>query len=159
MRTQTMVARVVLPPGRPGSVGAGYANTARATTPSLASLLVAVFLSPMEMTDMENISHNTDSEAVTSTLSLYRELFNRIDLQELTSSQLLDLAALSAEQAEGLCNGLILFNELLQKNSGLNALNWEHVNGYLNATAHLLPVLCNLHGRALREMEFHEVMK
>jgi len=108
---------------------------------------------------MENISHNTDSEAVTSTLSLYRELFNRIDLQELTSSQLLDLAALSAEQAEGLCNGLILFNELLQKNSGLNALNWEHINGYLNATAHLLPVLCNLHGRALREMEFHEVMK
>jgi len=66
----------------------------------------------MEMTDMENLSHNT---TVTSTLTLYRELFNRIDLHELTSSQLLDLAALSAEQAEGLCNGLILFNELLQK--------------------------------------------
>ncbi len=108
---------------------------------------------------MENISHNIGSEAVTSTLTLYRELFNRIDLHELTSSQLLDLAALSAEQAEGLCNGLILFNELLQQNSRLNSLDWEHVNGYLNATAHLLPTLCNLHGRALREMELHDVMK
>ncbi|HDS8359314.1 TPA: hypothetical protein QH712_002928 [Serratia liquefaciens] len=113
----------------------------------------------MEMTDMENISHNTDSEGVTNTLTLYRELFNRIDLQELTPSQLLDLAALSAEQAEGLCNGLILFNELLQQNSRLNTLDWEHVNGYLNATAHLLPALCNLNGRALREMELHDVMK
>ncbi|MCS4266558.1 hypothetical protein [Serratia sp. BIGb0163] len=108
---------------------------------------------------MENISRNIDSETVTSTLTLYRELFSKIDLQELTPSQLLDLAALSAEQAEGLCNGLILFNELLQHNSRLNALDWEHVNGYLNATAHLLPALCNLHGRALREMEFHDVMK
>lgn len=108
---------------------------------------------------MENISQNIDSEAVINTLTLYRELFNRIDLHELTPSQLLDLAALSAEHAEGLCNGLILFNELLQTSSQPNAVDWGQLNSYLNATAHLLPALCNLHGRTLREMEYHEVMK
>lgn len=150
---------MVLPPGRPGSVGAGYANAARATTPSLASLLVAVFLSPMEMTDMENTTSTKTSETAPSTLALYRELFNQIDLHDLTPSQLLDLAALSAEQTEGLCNGLMLFNELLQTSSQPNAVDWGQLNSYLNATAHLLPALCNLHGRALREMEYHEVMK
>ncbi len=108
---------------------------------------------------MENISQLIDSEAATSTVTLYRELFNRIDLHELTSSQLLDLAALSAEQTEGLCNGLMLFNELLQTNAQPNTVDWEQLNSYLNATAHLLPALCNLHGRALREMEYYEVMK
>ncbi|GAK28674.1 hypothetical protein SLIQ_18510 [Serratia liquefaciens FK01] len=113
----------------------------------------------MEMTDMENISQNIASETATSTLALYRELFNQIDLHDLTPSQLLDLAALSAEQTEGLCNGLMLFNELLQTSSQPNAVDWGQLNSYLNATAHLLPALCNLHGRALREMEYHEVMK
>lgn len=111
------------------------------------------------MTDMENTSQNIASEMVTNTVTLYRELFNRIDLHELTPSQLLDLAALSAEQTEGLCNGLMLFNELLQTNSQSNTLDSEQLNSYLSATAHLLPVLCNLHGRALREMEYHEVIK
>jgi hypothetical protein len=83
----------------------------------------------MEMTDMENISKNIASGTATSTLALYRELFNQIDLHDLTPSQLLDLAALSAEQTEGLCNGLMLFNELLQTNPQSNTFDWEQLNG------------------------------
>ncbi|CAI0954167.1 hypothetical protein [Serratia ficaria] len=88
-----------------------------------------------------------------NTLTLYRDLFNLLDLDALNTTQLLDLAALSAEQAEGLCHGLMLFGGLLQKNPQLDADGWEQLNHYLNATAHLVPALCNLYGRALREME------
>ncbi|EMF4701108.1 hypothetical protein ACTVOO_12900 [Serratia bockelmannii] len=93
------------------------------------------------------------TESVESTLILYRQLFNHLDLSAFNPSELLDLAALSAEQAEGLCHGLMLFGHLLQKTPQLDAEGWEQLNRCLNATAHLVPVLCNLYGRALREME------
>ncbi|HEJ0102520.1 MULTISPECIES: hypothetical protein [Serratia] len=93
------------------------------------------------------------TESVASTLTLYRQLFNHLDLSAYNPSELLDLAALSAEQAEGLCHGLMLFGHLLQKHPQLDTEGWEQLNHYLNATAHLVPALCNLYGRALREME------
>ncbi|MCA3995284.1 MULTISPECIES: hypothetical protein [Serratia] len=93
------------------------------------------------------------TENTTSTLTLYRQLFNHLELSAFNSSELLDLAALSAEQAEGLCYGLMLFGQLLQKHPQLDAEGWEQLNRYLNATAHLVPALCNLYGRALREIE------
>ncbi|AOF02006.1 hypothetical protein ATE40_023220 [Serratia surfactantfaciens] len=93
------------------------------------------------------------TESVANTLTLYRQLFNHLDLSAYNPSELLDLAALSAEQAEGLCHGLMLFGHLLQKTPQLDAESWEQMNHYLNATAHLVPALCNLYGRALREME------
>ncbi|NVC31892.1 hypothetical protein FE224_08405 [Serratia marcescens] len=93
------------------------------------------------------------TESVANTLTLYRQLFNHLDLSAFNPSELLDLAALSAEQAEGQCHGLILFGHLLQKHPQLDAEGWEQMNRYLNATAHLVPALCNLYGRALREME------
>ncbi|ALE99011.1 MULTISPECIES: hypothetical protein [Serratia] len=99
---------------------------------------------------MENVAI---TENTTSTLTLYRQLFNHLDLNAFTLSELLDLAALSAEQAEGLCHGLMLFGHLLQKHPQLDTEGWEQLNRYLNATAHLVPALCNLYGRALREME------
>ncbi|POX29234.1 hypothetical protein C3463_14010 [Serratia marcescens] len=99
---------------------------------------------------MENVAI---TENTTSTLTLYRQLFNHLDLNAFTLSELLDLAALSAEQAEGLCHGLMLFGHLLQKHPQLDTEGWEQMNRYLNATAHLVPALCNLYGRALREME------
>lgn len=93
------------------------------------------------------------TESVVSTLTLYRQLFNHLELSAFDPSELLDLAALSAEQAEGLCHGLILFGHLMQKHPQRDAEGWEQLNRYLNATAHLVPALCNLYGRALREME------
>lgn len=39
------------------------------------------------------------TESVANTLTLYRQLFNHLDLSALNPSELLDLAALSAEQA------------------------------------------------------------
>ncbi|MFJ4236121.1 hypothetical protein ACI2IU_09780 [Serratia nevei] len=93
------------------------------------------------------------TESVANTLTLYRQLFNHLDLSVFNPSELLDLAALSAEQAEGLCHGLILFGHLLQKHPQLDTEGWEQMNRYLNATVHLVPALCNLYGRALREME------
>ncbi|MBH3093213.1 hypothetical protein [Serratia ureilytica] len=99
---------------------------------------------------MENVAI---TENTTSTLTLYRQLFNHLDLSAFNLSELLDLAALSAEQAEGLCHGLMLFGHLLQKHSQMDTEGWEQMNRYLNATAHLVPALCNLYGRALREME------
>ncbi|MGK0665918.1 hypothetical protein [Serratia marcescens] len=99
---------------------------------------------------MENVAI---TENTTSTLTLYRQLFNHLDLSAYNPSELLDLAALSAEQAEGLCHGLMLFGHLLQKHPQLDTEGWEQLNHYLNATAHLVPALCNLYGRALREME------
>lgn len=47
----------------------------------------------------------------------------------------------------------MLFGHLLQKHPPLDTEGWEQLNRYLNATAHLVPALCNLYGRALREME------
>jgi len=99
---------------------------------------------------MENTS---TSQTAISTLTLYRELFNQLDLSTLDSSQLLDLAALSAEQAEGFCHGLLLFGELMQKNPQSDDTQWEQLNHYLNATAHLVPARCNLYDRTVREME------
>ncbi|MBI6183634.1 hypothetical protein JEQ07_24990 [Serratia proteamaculans] len=93
------------------------------------------------------------SQPIPSTLALYRQLFNQLDLSPLDATQLLDLAALSAEQAEGLCHGLMLFGELMQNNPQPDDTQWEQLNHYLNATAHLVPALCNLYGRALRQME------
>lgn len=93
------------------------------------------------------------TESVASTLALYRQLFNHLDLSAFNPSELLDLAALSAEQAEGLCHGLMLFGHLLQKHPQLDAEGWEQMNRYLSATAHLVPALCNLYVSALREME------
>ncbi|WP_368926722.1 hypothetical protein [Serratia marcescens] len=93
------------------------------------------------------------TESVANTLTLYRQLFNHLDLSAFNPSELLDLAALSAEQAEGLCHGLMLFGHLLQEPPQLDTEGWEQLNRYLNATAHLVPALCNLYGRALREME------
>ncbi|CAI1134728.1 hypothetical protein [Serratia quinivorans] len=104
---------------------------------------------------MENTS---TSQPATSTLTLYRQLFNQLDLSTLDSTQLLDLAALSAEQAEGLCHGLMLFGDLMQKHPQPDDTQWEQLNHYLNATAHLVPALCNLYGRALREMEGKELV-
>ncbi|HFJ4331145.1 hypothetical protein [Serratia liquefaciens] len=60
---------------------------------------------------------------------------------------------LRAEQAEGFCHGLQLFGELMQKHPQPDDTQWEQLNHYLNAAAHLVPTLCNLYGRALREME------
>ena len=99
------------------------------------------------------MADTSTSEPATSTLTLYRQLFNQLDLSTLDASQLLDLAALSAEQAEGLCHGLMLFGDLLQKKPQADDTQWEQLNHYLNATAHLVPALCNLYGRALRQME------
>lgn len=93
------------------------------------------------------------TESVASTLTLYRQLFNHLDLSAYNPSELLDLAALSAEQAEGLCHGLMLFGHLLQKHPQLDTEGWEQLNRYLNATTYLVPALCNLYGRALWEME------
>lgn len=107
----------------------------------------------MEIADMENTYLPNASETIANTLTLYRQLFNHLDLSAFNPSELLDLAALSAEQAEGLCHGLMLFGHLLQKHPQLDAEGWEQLNRYLNATAHLVPALCNLYGRALREME------
>lgn len=102
---------------------------------------------------MENTSSTKTSETAPSTLSLYRQLFNQLDLSTLDATQLLDLAALSAEQAEGLCHGLMLFSDIMKKNPQAEDTEWEQLNHYLNATAHLVPALCNLYGRALRQME------
>lgn len=99
---------------------------------------------------MENVAI---TENTTSTLTLYRQLFNHLDLSAFNPSELLDLATLSAEQAEGLCHGLMLFGHLLQETPQLHTEGREQLNRYLNATAHLVPALCNLYGRALREME------
>ena len=96
---------------------------------------------------MENA---VNTENTTLTLTLYRQLFNHLDLSAFNPSELLDTAALSAEQAEGLCHGLMLFVHLLQKHPQLDTEGWEQMNRYLNATAHLVPALCNLYGRALR---------
>ncbi|BEM60845.1 hypothetical protein SME22J_47060 [Serratia marcescens] len=102
---------------------------------------------------MENTYLPNVSETIANTLTLYRQLFNHLDLSAFNPSELLDLAALSAEQAEGLCHGLMLFGQLLQKTPQLDTEDREQLNRYLNATAHLVPALCNLYGRALREME------
>ncbi|WP_164070566.1 hypothetical protein [Serratia marcescens] len=102
---------------------------------------------------MENTYLPNASETIPNTLTLYRQLFNHLDLSALNPTELLDLAALSAEQAEGLCHGLMLFGHLLQKHPQLDIEDWEQLNRHLNATAHLVPALCNLYGRALREME------
>ncbi|GAA3900331.1 hypothetical protein GCM10022405_27130 [Gibbsiella dentisursi] len=98
-------------------MGAGYANSIRATTPEFSVSLVAVF-SPNGNDQYGKHPSTYTLEAVKSTISLYRDLFNHLNLHELTSTQLLDLAALSAEQSEGLCNGLLLFIEPLQKTHG-----------------------------------------
>lgn len=92
-------------------------------------------------------------EPATSSLPLYRELFDQFDLHALTQTQLLDLAALSAEHAEGLCHGLMLLDALLQKTPQTDSPHWKPLNHYLNATAHLVPALYQLYGRALREMD------
>ncbi|MGP2983202.1 MULTISPECIES: hypothetical protein [Serratia] len=102
---------------------------------------------------MENTYLPNASETIPNTLTLYRQLFNHLDLSAFNPSELLDLAALSAEQAEGLCHGLMLFGHLLQKTPQLDAEDWGQLNRYLTATVHLIPALCNLYGRALREME------
>ncbi|MEB7896006.1 hypothetical protein G3M85_15045 [Serratia marcescens] len=102
---------------------------------------------------MENTYLPNASETIPNTLTLYRQLFNHLDLSAFNPSELLDLAALSAEQAEGLCHGLMLFGYLLQETPQLDTEGWEQLNRYLNATAHLIPAMCNLYGRALREME------
>ncbi|MDP8822047.1 hypothetical protein [Serratia marcescens] len=102
---------------------------------------------------MENTNLPNASETIPNTLTLYRQLFNHLDLSAFNPSELLDLAALSVEQAEGLCHGLMLFSHLLQKTPQLDPEDWEQLNRYLNATAHLVPAMCNLYGRALREME------
>lgn len=54
-------------------------------------------------------------QPATSTLTLYRELFNQLVLSTLDSSQFLDLAALSGEQAKGLCHGLMLLVTLCKR--------------------------------------------
>ena len=41
----------------------------------------------------------------------------------------------------------------MQKHPQPDDTQWEQLNHYLNAAAHLVPTLCNLYGRALREME------
>ncbi|MEL5547921.1 hypothetical protein AAIG30_13645 [Serratia nevei] len=64
---------------------------------------------------MENTYLPNASETIPNTLTLYRQLFNHLDLSAFNPSELLDLAALSAEQAEGLCHGLMLFGHLLQE--------------------------------------------
>lgn len=46
--------------------------------------------------------------------------FNHLDLSDFNSSKLVDLAALSAEQSERLCHGLMLFSHLLQKHPQLD---------------------------------------
>ncbi|WP_244757924.1 hypothetical protein [Serratia marcescens] len=102
---------------------------------------------------MENTNLPNASETIPNTLTLYRQLFNHLGLSAFNPSELLDLAALSAEQAEGMCHGLMLFGHLLQKHPQLDTEDWEQLNRYLTATAHLVPALCNLYGRALREME------
>ncbi|MDU3914627.1 hypothetical protein [Kluyvera ascorbata] len=103
------------------------------------------------------MADTSTSQPAISTLTLYRQLFNQLDLSMLDASQLLDLAALSVEQAEGLCHGLMLCGNLLQKHPQTDDTSWEQLNHYLNATAHLVPALCNLYGRALREMEYQEL--
>lgn len=145
-----MVAQAEASQEAPVSLVSGNANSVWATTMGLASHVVAAHHT-RENNHMEN--NFFASEPATITIALYRELFNQLDLSELDATQLLDLAALSAEQAEGLCHGLMLFSGLLQKNPQLDADGWEQLNHYLNATAHLVPALCNLYGRALREME------
>lgn len=152
MRTQTMVARTVLPPGRPVSVGAGTLTPFELPPEFSVSSGSGISL-PMEIADMENTNLPNASETIPNTLTFYRQLFNHLDLSAFNPSELLDLAALSAEQAEGLCHGLMLFGHLLQKHPQLDAEGWEQLNRYLNSTAHLVPALCNLYGRALREME------
>ncbi|CAI1802802.1 Uncharacterised protein [Serratia grimesii] len=107
---------------------------------------------------MENIFSTNTPETTPSTLTLYRQMFNQLDLSTLDSTQLLDLAALSAEQAEGLCHSLMLFSDLLQNNPQPDDIQWEQLDHYLNATAHLVPALCNLYGRALRQMEGKELV-
>lgn len=77
--------------------------------------------------------------------------FNHLDLSDFNSSKLVDLAALSAEQSERLCHGLMLFSHLLQKHPQPDAEGWEHMNHSL--TAHRVPALCNLYERALRGLE------
>ncbi len=64
---------------------------------------------------MENTNLPNASETIPNTLTLYRQLFNHLDLSAFNPSELLDPAALSAEQAEGLCHGLMLFGHLLQR--------------------------------------------
>ncbi|ANJ96886.1 hypothetical protein [Serratia plymuthica] len=92
------------------------------------------------------------SEPATNTITLYRELFSQIDLHELTSTQLLDLAALSAEHVEGLCHGLMLLGNLLRKENKGNDIDWEQLDRYLGSTAHLVAALCNVYGRSLSQL-------
>ncbi|VEA62304.1 Uncharacterised protein [Serratia plymuthica] len=99
---------------------------------------------------MENTS---TSEPATNTITLYCELFSQIDLHELTSTQLLDLAALSAEHVEGLCHGLMLLGNLLRKENKGNDIDWGQLEQYLSATAHLIPILCRTYSQALRELD------
>ncbi|CAI0861265.1 hypothetical protein [Serratia quinivorans] len=91
------------------------------------------------------------SEPATNTITLYRELFSQLDLHELTSTQLLDLAALSAEHIEGLCHGLILFGNLLRKEQKDN--DWEQFARYLSSTAHLVSLLFDIYERSLSELD------
>lgn len=144
-----MVAQAEASQEAPVSLVSGNANFVWATTMGLASHVVAAHHTK-ENSHMENIF---TSEPATNTITLYRELFSQLDLHELTSTQLLDLAALSAEHAEGLCHGLMLFDDLLQRSPQPDDTQWAQLNHYLNAIAHLVPALCNLYGRALRQME------
>lgn len=91
------------------------------------------------------------SEPSTNTIALYRELFSQIDLHELTSTQLFDLAALSAEHVEGLCHGLILLGDLLRKEQKDN--DWEQFERYMSSTAHLVSVLFDIYERSLSELD------
>lgn len=147
--SRIMVAQAEASQEAPVSLVSGNANSAWATTIGLASYVVAAHHTK-ESKHMENTS---TSQPSTNTLTLYRQLFNQLDLSTLDTTQLLDLAALSAEQAEGLCHSLMLFSDLLQNNPQTDDTRWEQLNHYLNATAHLVPALCNLYARALRQME------
>lgn len=107
--SRIMVAQAEASQEAPVSLVSGNANSVWATTMGLASHVVAANHTK-ENGHMDNTSN---SETTTSTLTLYRQLFNQLDLSTLDATQLLDLAALSAEQAEGLCHGLMLFGDLM----------------------------------------------
>lgn len=89
-------------------------------------------------------STDTESTSVDNSILLFRSLITELDLSNFTEAQLYDLSAITAESAEGLCEGLLCTSEFLKNADALSLIESPQMISYLKATAHLLPALFEL---------------
>jgi hypothetical protein len=83
-----------------------------------------------------------------NSITVFRSLIASLDFSHLEDPQRYDLSALASESAEGLCHGLLCLSEGLENSEIIPPAGVPQISAYLKATAHLLPLLFELHERA-----------